>query len=52
MALKLYDEVKQSFVFEKDEHHMPQVNGNNDNVVLLLNQQNLLIHHRFEHDAF
>ncbi len=52
MALKLYDEVKQFVLFEKDEHHMPQVNDDNYNVVLLLNQLNLLNHHLFERDAF
>ena len=52
MALKLYDEVKQFVVFEKDEHQMQQGNANNSNVVLLLIQLNLLIHHQFEHDAF
>jgi hypothetical protein len=52
MALILYDEVRQFAVFEKDEHQLPQINDDNYNVVLLLNQLNLLIHHQFELDAF
>jgi len=52
MTLKLNDEVKQFVVFEKDEHQMQQVNVDNYNVLLLLIQLNLLIHHQFEHDAF
>lgn len=51
-ALGLYDEVKQFVAFVKDEHQMQQVNDDNYNVVLLLSQLNLLIHHQFELDAF